>query len=92
MKKYITLAGMLFLVAVCATPLWAQMEGSIKGDCKDQDGKPLANAEVVLTDTATGRKYNIKCNNGQYSSIGIYIGTYKATLMPTTQVPPLSAP
>ena len=81
MKKYINLAGMLFLMAVCAAPVWAQMEGSIKGDCKDQDGKPLANAQVVLSDTATGRKYTIKCNNGEYKSIGIYIGTYKATLM-----------
>jgi tetratricopeptide (TPR) repeat protein len=81
MKKYITLAGMLFLVAVCATPLWAQMEGSIRGDCKDQEGKPLANAQVILTDTGTGRKYTIKCINGEYRSIGIYIGTYKATLM-----------
>jgi tetratricopeptide (TPR) repeat protein len=81
MKKYINLAGMLFLMAVCAAPLWAQSEGSIKGDCKDQDGKPLANAQVVLLDTQTGRKYSIKCNNGEYSSIGIAIGTYKATLM-----------
>lgn len=80
MKKYIHLAGMLFLMAVCAAPLWAQSEGSIRGDCKDQDGKPLANAVVTLYDAGTGRKYTIKCSNGQYSSIGIAIGTYKATL------------
>jgi tetratricopeptide (TPR) repeat protein len=81
MKKYINLAGMLFLIAVCSAPLWAQMEGSIRGDCKDQNGKPLANAQVILNDVGTGRKYTIKCNNGEYRSIGIYIGTYKATLM-----------
>ena len=81
MKKYINLAGMLFLMAVCAAPAWAQMEGSIRGDCKGQDGKPLANAQVILSDTGTGRKYTLKCNNGEYRSIGISIGTYKATLM-----------
>jgi tetratricopeptide (TPR) repeat protein len=68
------------LATVCAAPLWAQSEGSIRGDCKDQDGKPLANAVVTLYDAGTGRKYPIKCNNGEYRSIGIAIGTYKATL------------
>ena len=58
------------------------MEGSVKGVAKDADGKPIAGATVVLYDAETGRKYEMKTNaKGEYSSIGIYIGTYKATLM-----------
>jgi tetratricopeptide (TPR) repeat protein len=81
MKKFLKLAITLLLASACAAPLWAQIEGSIKGACKDQAGKPINGATVVLYDATTGRKYNIKCNNGQYASIGINAGNYKATLM-----------
>ena len=80
MKKFLIMAGMLLLASACAAPLWAQ-DGSIKGACKDQDGKPLANAVVLAYDASSGRKYNIKCNNGEYASIGIAPGTYKTTLL-----------
>ncbi len=82
MKKYISLAVLLFVIGVCAAPLWAQMDGSVKGVAKDADGKPIAGATVVFYNADTGRKYEIKTNaKGEYSSIGIYIGTYKATLL-----------
>lgn len=81
MKQFLKMAIMLLLASACAAPLWAQLEGSIKGACKDQAGKPINGATVQLYDASTGRKYNIKCNNGQYASIGINIGNYKATLM-----------
>ena len=81
MKKCLNVAAMLCLLCLCAAPSWAQLEGSIRGVCKDQDGKPYNGATVLVTDSQTGRKYTIKCNNGEYSSIGIYTGTYKATLM-----------
>ena len=58
MKKYIfNMALMLFLVSVCAAPLWAQMEGTVKGVAKDQAGKPIVGATVLLYDAQTGRKY-----------------------------------
>lgn len=82
MKKYIYSVAALFVVSMCATPLWAQMEGAIKGVVTDQAGKPIANATVRLYNPDTGRKYDIKTNDkGEYRSIGIYIGTYKATLL-----------
>ncbi len=81
MRKYINVAVTLFVLGMCAAPSWAQMEGSIKGVCKDQSGKPYNGATIVVYDSQTGRKYNLKCENGEYRSIGIYIGTYKATLM-----------
>ena len=46
MKKYINLAAMLLLLGMCAAPLWAQLDGSIRGTVKGQDGKPLAGATV----------------------------------------------
>jgi tetratricopeptide (TPR) repeat protein len=81
MKKCLNLAAVLFLVGMCAAPVWAQMEGAIRGVCKDQEGKPMNGATVIVQDAQTGRKYTLKCNNGEYFSIGINIGTYKATLM-----------
>ena len=82
MKKYINLAAVLFVLSMCAAPLWAQMEGSVKGVATGADGKPIAGATVVVYDSSTGRKYQFKTNSkGEYSGIGVYIGTYKFTLM-----------
>ncbi|HZP22407.1 MAG TPA: tetratricopeptide repeat protein [Terriglobales bacterium] len=82
MKKYIPVAAVLFAISLCAAPLWAQMEGSVRGVVKDQSGKPMAGAVVQLYDAQTGRKYEVKTNNkGEYRSIGIYLGTYKVTLL-----------
>jgi tetratricopeptide (TPR) repeat protein len=82
MKKCMKLAAVLFLATVCAAPLWAQLEGSVKGVATGQDGKPIVGATVQLYDAQTGRKYELKTNSkGEYSSIGIAIGTYKFTLL-----------
>jgi len=82
MKKYFPMAAVLFAISLCAAPLWAQMEGAIRGVVKDQSGKPLANAVVQMYDAQTGRKYEFKTNNkGEYRSIGIYLGTYKVSLL-----------
>lgn len=82
MKKYINLAAVLFVLSMCAAPLWAQMEGSVKGTAKDASGKPIVGATVVVYDSSSGRKYQFKTNSkGEYSGIGVYIGTYKFTLM-----------
>jgi tetratricopeptide (TPR) repeat protein len=82
MKRFLNFAAMLLLVGMCAAPLWAQLEGTIRGVAKDQDGKPIVGATVIVYNAQTGRKYEIKTNaKGEYSSIGVYIGTYKATLM-----------
>ena len=81
MKKYVSLAAMLFVLSVCAAPLWAQMEGQVHGFAKDQSGKPIAGATVQIEDPSTGRKYTFKTNSkGDYSGIGVYLGTYKFTL------------
>jgi tetratricopeptide (TPR) repeat protein len=82
MKKYINLAAVLFVLSMCAAPLWAQMDGSVKGTAKDANGKPIVGATVVVYDSSTGRKYQFKTNSkGEYSGIGVYLGTYKFTLL-----------
>ena len=41
MRKYINVAVLLFVLGMCAAPMWAQLEGVIRGTVKGQDGKPL---------------------------------------------------
>ncbi len=82
MKKCVSFAAVLFAISMCAAPLWAQMEGSVRGVATDQAGKPIAGATVLIYDTQTGRKYQFKTNDkGEYSGIGVYLGTYKFTLL-----------
>ena len=82
MKKYINLAGILLVIGMSVVTLWAQMDGSIRGVVTDQAGKPIAGATIQLYDAQTGRRYEVKTNDkGEYRSIGIYLGTYKATLL-----------
>jgi tetratricopeptide (TPR) repeat protein len=82
MKKYFSSFAALLALALCAMPLWAQMEGGIRGIVKDQSGKPIAGATVQLYASETGRKYEYKTNSkGEYRAIGIYLGTYKVSLL-----------
>ncbi len=81
MRKYINLAVMLFVLGMCATPSWAQLEGTIRGTVKGPDGKPLAGATIQMYDPQTGRKFSAVTNaKGEYSTNAVYAGTYKMTL------------
>src|SRR5580700_2687323 len=47
MKKYFILPMLLVLaVGLCASLAFAQTTGTVKGVCKDSDGKPIVGAEV----------------------------------------------
>ena len=47
MKQYFVVLALLMLVAgPCASPLLAQDTGSVKGVCKDVEGKPIVGAVV----------------------------------------------
>jgi len=83
MKKHFSLVTLLaLLLGMSAMPLWGQGTGAVKGVVKDQNGKPLEGATVELVDPGTGRKYDLKTNaKGEYSSIGIALGTYDLTLL-----------
>jgi len=82
MTKYFILLLLLALaVGLSAPPAFAQTTGSVKGTCKDLEGKPIAQAHVEWAGTETGHKYDLKTNNkGEYFSLGIVPGKYNVTL------------
>jgi tetratricopeptide (TPR) repeat protein len=82
MKRYFILPLLLVLAAGLSAPLaFAQNTGSVRGACKDLDGKPITQAEVLWTSSETGHKYTLKTNNkGEYFSLGIVPGKYNVTL------------
>ena len=88
MKKHFSLVALCaLLLAMSAGPLWGQATGSVKGVVTDSSGKPVEGATIELSDTGTGRKYELKTNaKGEYSSIGIAMGTYDMTLLKDGQV------
>ena len=79
MKKYF----FPLLLALCLSAPFAsaQTTGTVRGVCKDSDGKPIGQAEVLWTGTETGRTYPLKTNNkGEYFSLGIAPGKYNVKL------------
>ncbi len=82
MRKYFILPLLLVLAVGLSAPLaLAQTTGSVKGVCKDSEGKPIAQAEVEWTSAETGHKYTLKTNNkGEYFSLGIAPGKYNVKL------------
>jgi tetratricopeptide (TPR) repeat protein len=78
-KHFAILLFALLALGVWATPALAQ--GSVKGVCKDADGKPIADAIVVYANQDNGQKYTLKTNKkGEYFSLGITPGKYNVTL------------
>ena len=60
---------------------WGQTTAQIRGVVKDEQGKPIEGAVILLLGTDTGRTYTMKTDKkGEYFSIGIAPGTYKFTL------------
>jgi len=82
MRNYFIFPLLLVLaLGLCAPLALAQNTGTVKGVCKDFDGKPIAQGEVLWAGTESGRKYNLKTNkNGEYFSLGIVPGKYNVTL------------
>ncbi len=82
MRKYFILPFLLVLMVGLSAPrAFSQTTGSVKGSCKDIEGKPIVGAEVEWTGTETGHKYTLKCGkNGEYFSLGIVPGKYNVKL------------
>jgi tetratricopeptide (TPR) repeat protein len=81
MKYFIVPLLLVLVVSLSAPFVLAQTTGSVKGVCKDVDGKPIAQADVEWLGTETGHKYTIKTNNkGEYFSLGIAPDKYNVTL------------
>ncbi|HLK09186.1 MAG TPA: tetratricopeptide repeat protein [Candidatus Angelobacter sp.] len=78
MKNKLTYAGMMMVLFLAAVPAaWSQATaGKIQGTITD-GGKPVANAQVTLTNADNGRTFKMKTDkNGQFNGVGIPFGTY----------------
>jgi tetratricopeptide (TPR) repeat protein len=85
MKKHLAIFAFAVLtLALYAPAVFAQASGSVKGVCKDPQGNPIANGVVVYENLDNGQKYTLKTNGkGEYFSLGLSPGKYKATLYKT---------
>ena len=82
MKRRFAWSVLVALVlGLCVPPVFAQASGTVKGVCRDQEGKPIAEGTVEWLNSETGRKYTLKLNKkGEYFSLGVAPGKYKVTL------------
>jgi tetratricopeptide (TPR) repeat protein len=81
-QRLAVLAVVAIVAAVCVPPVFAQATATVKGVCRDAQGKPIPGATVEYYSAETGRKYQIKTNNkGEYFSLGIQPGKYKVSLI-----------
>jgi tetratricopeptide (TPR) repeat protein len=80
-KHFVVLFFVLLMLGLCVPPGFAQASGTVKGLCKDTDGKPIADGVVVYANQDNGQKYTLKTNKkGEYFSLGIAAGSYNVTL------------
>ncbi len=80
-QRLLMLMLVVMVAALCVSPVFAQATGTVKGVCKDMEGKPIVGANLEWSNADNGRKYNLKTNKkGEYFSLGIEIGKYKVTL------------
>jgi tetratricopeptide (TPR) repeat protein len=85
MKKHLAIIVFVMLaLGLCVPPVFAQASGTVKGVCKDVEGKPIVGAIVEYDNLDNGQKYNLKTNNkGEYFSLGVAAGKYKVILYKT---------
>jgi tetratricopeptide (TPR) repeat protein len=80
-KHFAVFVFVLLMLGLCVPPGFAQASGTVKGVCKDLEGKPLVDAIVVYANQDNGQKYTLKTNKkGEYFSLGIAAGKYNVTL------------
>ena len=70
------------LVSLLTLPAAAQDTVIIRGTCKDEKGKPIADATVELVNPDNANKSTAKTNkHGQYYFLGSTAGNYKVSLL-----------
>ena len=87
MKKQVVLITIAaILIGIFAVSAAAQMTTQVKGFAKDESGKPILDAQVLLQSTDSGRKYTLKTDKkGEYFSLGVQPGKYNFMLMKNGQ-------
>src|SRR5882672_3060217 len=80
-KQRCSVLALAVLTAAFFVPPVSAQTGTVKGTCKNMDGKPFVGAVVEFTGLESGRKYTLKTNSkGEYFSLGIAPGSYNIVL------------
>lgn len=83
-KQFVSLVMAVLVLGLCVPPVFGQASGSVKGTCKDADGKPIAGGVIEFANLDNGQKYDLPLNGkGEYFSLGVSMGKYKVTLYKT---------
>jgi tetratricopeptide (TPR) repeat protein len=82
MKKHFAIfVFALLILGLCVPPAFTQGAGTVKGVCKDTDGKPIEGGVVVFSNQDTGGKVTVTTKkNGEYFSLGVAAGSYNVSL------------
>src|SRR5580698_778950 len=81
MNKHFVFPLLLVFAVVLAAPLAHSQTSSVRGVCKDLDGKPIAGADVEWDSLENGRKFMLKTDKkGEYFSLGLVPGKYNVKL------------
>ena len=71
----LSLVGAVLAVLLFASSGYAQ--GRIQGKVVDKDDKPIANAKITITSSASNQKWNLETNKqGEYFQLGLPRGRY----------------
>src|SRR5579872_2494476 len=83
--RYVLFVWMLGLSTVISLPLRAQVAGgTLSGTITDPSGAVVPNAEVVITNSATGISRNVTTNaDGFYSAANLLPGSYEVSVSAT---------
>jgi tetratricopeptide (TPR) repeat protein len=81
-KKLLHLVLAVAMSLALGQPAWGQgLTTEVHGMVKDEQGNPIAGAEVVLLNNENGRTYATKTDkSGEYYRIGVASGVYRVTL------------
>jgi tetratricopeptide (TPR) repeat protein len=70
----------LSMLAALAVPVWGQV-GALYGKVTGEDGKPLANANIIMVNNDSGRQYTMKTDKkGDFVAVNVPIGMYHVTI------------
>jgi tetratricopeptide (TPR) repeat protein len=81
-KQRCSVLVLAVLTAAFFVPQVSAQSGTVKGTCKNMDGKPFVGAVIEFTGLESGRKYTLKTNSkGEYFSLGVAPGSYNIDLI-----------
>jgi len=81
MKRNLVFLTMFAILSLLFTIPAVAQTATVKGACKDAEGNPITDAQVVWHNNDNGRTFNLKTNKkGEYFSLGIEPGNYTVTL------------